>query len=106
LFAGFDEICKLRVGQRLNGVCGLFRKIDRPLSDSVRSPEGRSEVGSNRGGSAVIKHYALRLTLWLSGYTPFQFIKFLDQCARLILLRKWAVATSSSTGCHSNTSPS
>jgi hypothetical protein len=38
LFAGFDEICKLRVGQRLNGVCGLFRKIDRPLSDSVRRP--------------------------------------------------------------------
>jgi hypothetical protein len=36
----------------------------------------------------VIKHYALRLTLWLSGYTPFQFIKFLDQCARLILLKK------------------
>ena len=45
-------------------------------------------VGLNRGGSAVIKHYALRLILWLSGYTPFQFIKFLDQCAKLILLKK------------------
>ena len=45
-------------------------------------------VGLNRGGSAVIKHYALRLILWLSGYTPFKFIKFLDQCARLILLKK------------------
>jgi hypothetical protein len=24
----------------------------------------------------------------LNGYTPFNFIKFLDQCARLILLKK------------------
>jgi hypothetical protein len=45
-------------------------------------------VGLDRGGSAVIKHYALRLTLWLNGYTPFRFIKFLDHCARLILLKK------------------
>jgi hypothetical protein len=45
-------------------------------------------VGLNRGGSAVIKHYALRLTLWRNGYTPFNFIKFLDHCARLILLKK------------------
>ena len=36
-------------------------------------------VGLNRGGSAVIKHYALRLILWLKGYTPLNFIKFLDQ---------------------------
>ena len=47
-----------------------------------------SIVGLNRGGSAVIKHYALRLILWLNGYTPFKFIKFLDQCAKLILLKK------------------
>lgn len=45
-------------------------------------------AGLNRGGSALIKHYALRLTLWLSGYTPFKFIKFLDHCAKLILLKK------------------
>jgi hypothetical protein len=45
-------------------------------------------AGLNRGGSAVIKHYALRLTLWLNGYTPFNFIKFLDRCAKLILLKK------------------
>ena len=44
--------------------------------------------GLNRGGSAVIKHYALRLTLCLSGYTPFKFVDFLDHCARLILLKK------------------
>jgi hypothetical protein len=45
-------------------------------------------AGLNRGGSAVIKHYALRLILWRRGYTPLNFIKFLDQCARLILLKK------------------
>src|SRR5271165_2862432 len=45
-------------------------------------------VGLNRGGSAVVKHYALRLTLWRKGYTPLNFIKFLDQCAKLILLKK------------------
>ena len=45
-------------------------------------------VGLNRGGSAVIKHYALRRILWRSGYTPFNFIEFLDHCARLILLKK------------------
>jgi hypothetical protein len=36
----------------------------------------------------VIKHYALRLILWLKGYTPLNFIKFLDHCAKLILLKK------------------
>jgi hypothetical protein len=36
----------------------------------------------------VIKHYALRLILWLNGNTPFNFIKFLDRCAKLILLKK------------------
>jgi eukaryotic-like serine/threonine-protein kinase len=45
-------------------------------------------VGLNRGGSAVIKHYALRLTLWLNGYTPRNFVKFLDHCAKLIFLKK------------------
>ena len=45
-------------------------------------------VGLNRGGSAVVKHYALRLILWLTGATPFRFIPFLDHCAKLILLKK------------------
>jgi hypothetical protein len=35
-------------------------------------------TGLSRGGSVVIKHYALRLTLWRSG----------DMCAKLILLKK------------------
>src|SRR5262249_26700430 len=37
-------------------------------------------TGLNRGGSAVIKHYALRLILWIKRDTPFNFIKFLDHC--------------------------
>jgi hypothetical protein len=45
-------------------------------------------VGLNRGGSAAIKHYALRLILWLNGHTPLNFIKFLDYCAKLIFLKK------------------
>jgi eukaryotic-like serine/threonine-protein kinase len=36
----------------------------------------------------VIKHYALRLILWLNGHTPFNFIKFLDHFAKLIFLKK------------------
>jgi hypothetical protein len=45
-------------------------------------------TGLNRGGSAVIKHYALRLTLWRSGYMPLKFVTFLDECSRLIFLKK------------------
>ncbi|NGZ09687.1 MAG: TIR domain-containing protein [Nitrospira sp. LK70] len=45
-------------------------------------------VGFYCGGSAVVKHYALRLVLWLTGSTPFRFIPFLDHCAKLILLKK------------------
>jgi eukaryotic-like serine/threonine-protein kinase len=45
-------------------------------------------AGLNRGGLAVIRHYALRLILWRSGNTPFKFIKFLDQCSKLILLEE------------------
>lgn len=41
-----------------------------------------------RGGLAVIMHYVLRLTLWLTGCTPLNFVKFLDHCAKLIFLKK------------------
>jgi hypothetical protein len=47
-----------------------------------------SIVGLGHGGAAVIKHYSLRLILWLTGSTPFRFIPFLDHCAKLILLKK------------------
>jgi hypothetical protein len=45
-------------------------------------------LGLNRGWSAAVKHYSLRLTLWLCRYTPIRFIKFLDYCSTLILLKK------------------
>ena len=45
-------------------------------------------IGLNRGGTAVLKHYSLRLILWLKGYTPFRFIGLLDYGAKLILLKK------------------
>jgi len=40
------------------------------------------------GGGAVMQHFVLRIMLWLEGYTPFNFVGFLDSAARLILLRK------------------
>jgi hypothetical protein len=49
---------------------------------------GGLAAGLSRGGSAVIKHYALRLILWLNGYMPLNFINFLNYCAKLILLKK------------------
>ena len=36
----------------------------------------------------MVKHYALRLVLWLKGYMPFRFVEVLDHCAKLILLKK------------------
>jgi hypothetical protein len=45
-------------------------------------------AGLNRGGSAVIKHYVLRLSLWWGGCMPLNLIGFLDQSARLIFLKK------------------
>jgi eukaryotic-like serine/threonine-protein kinase len=45
-------------------------------------------VALSLDGRALVKHYALRLILWLNGDTPFSFIKFLDQCAKLILMKR------------------
>jgi hypothetical protein len=45
-------------------------------------------LGLHLGSAYVIEHYALRLMLWLKGYTPLNFVKFLDHCAKLIFLKK------------------
>ena len=71
----------------------IFWLINRTTTEPLVDPIffgllAGSIVGLNRGGSAVIKHYALRLILWRSGYTPFKFIQFLDHCAKLIFLKK------------------
>jgi hypothetical protein len=63
----------LIVGLSVGLICGVFVGLI---------------VGLNRGGSAVVKHYALRVILWLKGYTPLKFVSLLDQCARLVLLKK------------------
>jgi transcriptional regulator with XRE-family HTH domain len=42
----------------------------------------------NLGGLAVIRHFILRLILYLSGCTPFKLTRFLDYATDLILLRK------------------
>jgi hypothetical protein len=51
-------------------------------------------AGFSQGGSTLIKHYVLRLILWLKGYTPLHFVKFLDYCAKLILLKRQALSCS------------
>lgn len=45
-------------------------------------------VGLKGGGSAVVKHYSLRIVLWRAGCTPYRFIPFLDYAVKLILLKK------------------
>jgi len=40
------------------------------------------------GGLAIIQHYALRLILFLKGYTPWNYTRFLDYSAERIFLRK------------------
>ena len=63
--------------------------IGRPIVDNVLVASWAGVcLGLDRGGSVVIKHDSLRLILWLSGYTPLNFVTFLDQCARLILMNK------------------
>ena len=45
-------------------------------------------VGLSLDGSAIIKHFSLRLILWFMGYTPLKLANFLDYCSRIILLKK------------------
>jgi hypothetical protein len=42
----------------------------------------------NRGGSAVIKHYGVRLVLCGKSFSPLNLVAFLDHCDKLILLKK------------------
>jgi hypothetical protein len=46
-------------------------------------------IGALIGGSDIfIKHYLLRLALWLQGSITFNYVRFLDYAAALIFLRK------------------
>lgn len=50
---------------------------------------GIALIFSLTGGlNAVLKHYSLRMTLWISAKMPFRFLPFLKYCAKLNLLQK------------------
>ena len=96
LFAVF-LVTWLAVGLVVCLIDGLIYGLSESLSESliyglhhglIFGPYSGLLVGLNRGGSAVVKHYALRLTLSLNRYTPFKIVQFLDECNRLILLKK------------------
>lgn len=40
------------------------------------------------GGEACIQHFALRLTLYLNGHTPWNYARFLDYCTERMLLQR------------------
>ena len=45
-------------------------------------------VDMDRGGDACLKHFLLRLMLWLRGDAPWHYVRFLDYVAERSLLRK------------------
>jgi hypothetical protein len=45
-------------------------------------------IGLQNGGSAYLKHYALRFLLWRNDYAPWNYIRFLDYAAERVFLRK------------------
>ncbi|SLM45459.1 membrane hypothetical protein [Nitrospira sp. ND1] len=66
----------------------LFSLANEPRQAAVIGLVFGLGIGLSRGGSAVLKHYSLRLILWTTGATPLRFISFLDHCAKLIILKK------------------
>jgi hypothetical protein len=69
----------------LGMVCGIgFAKIivfiDLPLFGSI--------CGLVYGGNACIRHFTLRLILYLNGYTPWNYTRFLDYATERLFLRK------------------
>ncbi len=45
-------------------------------------------VGLLNGGLACLRHYVLRFLLWRAGSIPWNYVRFLDEAAHRILLRK------------------
>jgi hypothetical protein len=81
-------IAGLTCGLSFGPSCGLSTRLSFGLAGLELGLSFGLIAGLNRGGSAAVKHYSLRLTLWLCRYTPIRFIKFLDYCSTLILLKK------------------
>jgi hypothetical protein len=44
--------------------------------------------GLSYGRAVVIQHYAVRLVLWRSDYMPLRYVRFLDEAAGRLLLRR------------------
>ena len=40
------------------------------------------------GGAHVVKHFCLRMLFWFKGYTPFNYVRFLNLASRQVLLHK------------------
>ncbi|HYT44006.1 MAG TPA: hypothetical protein VEP90_16825, partial [Methylomirabilota bacterium] len=54
----------------------------------IVAPGCAAFLGAIHGGFACIKHFSLRGMLWLVGYGPWNYPRFLDYAADRILLRK------------------
>ncbi|KAM3091173.1 NACHT domain-containing protein [Phormidesmis sp. 146-12] len=45
-------------------------------------------LGMYKGGTNIIKHYAIRFVLWMSGHIPWNYVRFLDYCSERLLLQR------------------
>ena len=70
----------------------LLRESSKPVSGLIEAlVVGFSVgliVGLVAGGLFSLKHFALRLTLWLEGLAPFRYTRFLDFAVERLFLRK------------------
>jgi hypothetical protein len=78
---GYGTVIALSVGLSFGLICGLAILVGVGLGCWSKSPLTNGVLSGLIGGLLV-------LILWRDGYTPCNFIKFLDHCARLVLLKK------------------
>ncbi len=79
----------LNIGLFLGVGKGIASGLSYGLIDGlVGGLVGASVGGLVGGGEVVVKHYILRVILWMRGYIPWNYIRFLDYCADRIFLRK------------------
>jgi hypothetical protein len=45
-------------------------------------------IGTVRSGTPAIKHFILRLILWVNGYMPWNYAKFLNYCTDRLFLQR------------------
>jgi len=66
----------------------IFEVLFRPLVVLIAGLTAGLGGGLNYGGVIWVRHTALRLVLWRKGYTSFNYVRFLDEAADRILLRR------------------